>query len=213
MGFIVNIKRVRRIRNKLKLYTIYPKPNLSKAKKEHKKYPYLLKDLKIERVNQVWSTDITYIKVKNKGWIYLVAIIDWYSRYIISHEISITMEVDFCINALNKALKIATPDIFNTDQGSQFTSHNFLEILEEREIKISMDSKGRALDNIRCERFWRSLKYEEVFLTEYNFVKDAKVSIRNYIPFYNNERIHQSLNYYTPYEIHNGKENLNVKKW
>jgi putative transposase len=156
----------------------------------------------------VWSTDITYIKIKGKGWVYLVAVIDWYSRYILSFEISITLENIFCISSLENALAIATPEIFNIDQGSQFTSEEFLKVLKERGIRISMDSKGRALDNIRCERLWRSVNYEEVYLMEYETVEEARRAIEKYLLFYNNERIHQSLQYFTPYEVYHGLEVL-----
>lgn len=206
LGIDVNIKKVIRIRKDLNIKTIYPTPNTSKPKKMHKKYPYLLQNMKIEKKNKVFSTDITYIRVKNKGWIYLVAVIDWYSRYILSYEISISMENDFCIEALKKALSIGKPEIFNTDQGSQFTSNEFLKVLETEKIKISMDSKGRALDNIICERFWRSTKYEDVYLNEYNTVQEARIAIDDYIKFYNKERIHQSLDYYTPEEMYFQKE-------
>lgn len=204
IGFDVGWKKVRSVRNKLGIKAIYPKPNLSKSRKEHVRYPYLLKGIDINRANQVWSTDITYIRIKGKGWVYLVAVIDWYSRYILSFDISITLENTFCVCALQDALLIATPEIFNTDQGSQFTSEEFLNLLKEAQIRISMDSIGRALDNIRCERFWRSVKYEEVYLKEYEIVEQARHGIQEYIAFYNHERIHQSLNYFTPHEIYYG---------
>lgn len=214
MGFKVGLRRVRRIRNDLGLRTIYPKPNLSKPRQEHRKYPYLLKGLNIDHPDMVWGTDITYVRIKQKGWVYVVAIIDWFSRYILSYEVSISMEVDFCLAALEDALQRSTPEIFNSDQGSQFTSNEFLNILEKKKkIRISMDSKGRALDNVRTERFWRSLKYEHVFLTEYTTVQQARREIGGYIEFYNHERIHQSLNYYTPHEIYFGIEDINIKKW
>jgi putative transposase len=209
MGFKVGWKKVRSLRKQFGIEAIYPKPNLSKPRKENIRYPYLLKGLEICRVNQVWSTDITYIKIKGKGWIYLVAVIDWYSRHILSFETSITLENIFCINSLENALAIATPEIFNVDQGSQFTSEEFLNVLKNIRVRISMDSKGRALDNIRCERFWRSVKYEEVYLKEYNTVEEARQAIQEYILFYNHERIHQSLNYFTPYEIYYGLKTLN----
>jgi len=209
MGFNVGWKKVRSLRNQFGIKAIYPKPNLSKPRREHIRYPYLLKGLEINRVNQVWSTDITYIRIKGKGWVYLVAVIDWYSRYILSFEISITLENIFCINSLENALAIATPEIFNVDQGSQFTSEDFINVLKNIGVRISMDSKGRALDNIRCERFWRSVKYEEVYLKEYNTVEEARRAIQEYILFYNLERIHQSLNYFTPYEVYYGLKVLN----
>lgn len=208
LGFEVGWKRVRLIRKELGLKTIYPKSNFSKPRKENARYPYLLKGLEIKENNQVWSTDITYINIKGKGWVYLTAIIDWYSRYILSFEISITLENIFCIKALEEALGVGTPDIFNTDQGSQFTSEEFLNVLRDGNIRISMDSKGRALDNIRCERFWRSVKYEEVYLKEYTTVDEAQKGIKEYISFYNHERIHQSLDYFTPHEIYYGLKSL-----
>jgi putative transposase len=209
MGFEAGWKKVRSLRKQLGIKAIYPKPNFSKQREEHTHYPYLLKGLEINRVNQVWSTDITYIKIKGKGWIYLVAVIDWYSRYILSFEVSITLENIFCINALENALSIGMPKIFNMDQGCQFTSDDFLNVLKKMGVCISMDSKGRALDNIRCERFWRSVKYEEVYLREYGAVEEARGAIEGYILFYNHERIHQSLNYLTPYEVYHGLKELN----
>lgn len=200
----VNRKRVLRIMQKLGLHAIYPKkPNLSKAVKEHKKYPYLLRGLKIERVNQVWEADITYIKVKGST-VYLVAIIDVYSRKILSFRLSNTMDRSFCIAALNEALlRYGSPEIFNTDQGSQFTSNEFLEILEKRkDIKISMDSKGRALDNIYIERVWRSLKYENIYLNDYKDMKECKEGIKRYFEFYNRQRWHQGIGYRTPNEVY-----------
>lgn len=213
MEWEVGEERVRRFRAELGLQTIYPKPNLSKPRVNHAKYPYLLKGLEIIRVNQVWSTDITYVRIKGKGWVYAVAVIDWFSRYILSFEVSISLEVDFCLEALRHALKRGCPEIFNTDQGSQFTSDEFLNVLRTHPIQISMDSKGRALDNIRCERFWRSLKYEEVYLKEYETVSQAREAIGNYGAFYNNERIHQSLNYHTPYEIYFGLKEISSRAW
>ncbi len=180
---------------------IYQKPNLSKSAPEHKKYPYLLRNLTINRPNQVWSTDITYIRMKH-GFVYLVAVIDWHSRYVLSHEISTSIDTEFCLAALEKALKIATPEIFNTDQGSQFTSIDFTKRLHDQDIRVSMDGRGRALDNVIVERLWRSIKYEEVYLHSYETIKEARQNIRNYIEFYNEERLHQALNYQTPKEIH-----------
>lgn len=209
-GYNVGREKVRRIRNELGLYTIYPKPRLSITNKAHKKYPYLLKDLEINRVNHVWASDISYVKVRGKGSAYVVAIVDWYSRYILSYEVCISLEVDFCIAALEAALKQATPEIFNSDQGSQYTSNDFLEILEGRQIKISMDGKGRCLDNVIIERWWRSLKYEKIFLAEYDTVPDLRLGVKEYVEFYNNERIHQSLNYFTPAEVYFGKVQLPV---
>lgn len=200
-GFKVGRKRVSRLMKELNIEAVYPKPKTSIPNPAHLKYPYLLRGVKIERVHQVWSTDITYIRIKG-GWIYLTAVIDWHSRYVISWELSITMEEGFCIQALEKALKKATPEIFNTDQGSQFTSKNFLKILEDKSIRISMDGKGRCLDNIFCERLWRSVKYEDVYLKDYETVFQAHRELKKYFNFYNNERLHQSLNYKTPAEVY-----------
>ena len=157
--------------------------------------------MKIERINQVWSTDITYIRLLG-GFVYLVAVMDWYSRYVLSWEISITLDTDFCTNALHQALEQATPEIFNTDQGVQFTSQAFTSILKERKIAISMDGRGRALDNIFVERLWRSVKYEEVYTQDYEGVPQAITGLGNYFNFYNRERLHQSLTYKTPEAVY-----------
>lgn len=199
----VNIKKVRRLMKLMSIEAIYPKPNLSKPNLEHKIYPYLLREKKIERVNQVWSTDITYVPMA-QGFLYLVAIVDWYSRYILSWEISNTLTTDFCLKALNDALKNGQkPEIFNTDQGAQFTANDFTKRLLEKQISISMDGKGRALDNIFVERFWRTIKYEDIYLKEYKDGKELFEGLLNYIQFYNNERKHQSLFYLTPNQVFN----------
>lgn len=208
-GHKVNRKRIRRLMQTMGLEAIYPKPNLSKSLKEHKKYPYLLRDIEITRPNQVWSTDITYIRLR-QGFIYLVAVIDWYSRYVLSWEISTTLDKEFCMKALNRALESGKPEIFNTDQGVQFTSLEFTGRLEDAGIKISMDGRGRALDNVFVERLWRSVKYEEVYLKDYQDVRIAKDGLRNYFQFYNAERPHQSLGDATPTEVYY-KELLNTK--
>lgn len=179
---------------------IYPKPKTSIANNEHKTYPYLLKNKKITKVNEVWSTDITYIKLK-KGWIYLIAVIDWYSRKIIAWKLSNTMDISFCIEVLKEALEKDKPEIFNTDQWSQFTSKKFTSILEEKDIKISMDWVWRCLDNIYIERFWRSLKYEDIYIKKYENMIDSHKWIAKYIEFYNNHRIHQSLDYNYPEKV------------
>jgi putative transposase len=211
-GLKVNRKRIQRLMRIMGIISIYPKPNLSKACKYHKIYPYLLRGIKISRVNQVWSADITYIGLE-RGFIYLVAIMDWLSRKVLSWEISITLESDFCVRALERALlKYDKPEIFNTDQGVQFTSKDFTKKLEEEKIKISMDGKGRAIDNIFIERLWRSLKYEDVYLKEYQTVKEALINIRNYFDFYNQERPHQSLDYKTPDEIYYVSMSENMSK-
>jgi len=201
-GRHINRKHIQRLMRLMGLEGLAPKPNTSKPKKTHKKYPYLLKGLKIDRSNQVWATDITYIPM-NRGFVYLVAIIDWYSRYVLSWRISNTMDTSFCIDALNDALhRHGKPEIFNTDQGSQFTSEDFTDVLEKNGIKISMDGKGRWVDNVFVERLWRSLKWEEVYPKCYETVFEAKAGISNWMKFYNNERLHQALDYKTPKEIY-----------
>ena len=198
----VTVKQVRHIMKKAGLRAIYPKKNLSMPRKEHKTYPYLLKGLKIWLPNQVWATDITYIKLKG-GHVYLVAIIDLFSRKILSWQLSNTLDTEFCISAFKEATHIyGEPAIFNTDQGSQFTSEAFTKELIGRNIRISMDSKGRALDNIYIERFWRSLKYEDIYIKDYSSMAELKKGIKNYMNFYNSERFHQSLDYETPNDIY-----------
>jgi len=200
-GYIVNHKRVRRLLRRMGLFAIYPKPSLSTPTPGHKIYPYLLRGLKIERVNQVWSCDITYIPL-SQGFVYLFAILDWFSRFVISWSVSVSLEVDFCLEALDMALGLHCPAIFNSDQGSQFTSEAFTSRLLTRSIAISMDGRGRALDNIFVERLWRTVKYEEVYLQAYATVAEAIAGLRAYFRFYNEERLHQSLGYRTPAEIY-----------
>lgn len=200
-GHQINRKRVQNLMQQMGLEAIYPKPNLSRSNSCHKIYPYLLRRVKIDRPNQVWATDITYIRLHH-GWLYLVAIMDWFSRYVVSWQTSTGLEADFCLSALDEALKAGCPEIFNTDQGSQFTSLSFTQMLIDKSIKISMDGRGRFHDNIFTERLWRSLKYEEVYLKDYQNVQEAKQGIGNYLTFYNHERLHQSLNYLTPVEVH-----------
>jgi len=201
-GQRVNRKRVYRLMALMGLQSIAPKPNTSKKHPKHKVYPYLLRGVKIERVNQVWSTDITYIRV-GRGYAYLVAIIDWFSRNVLSWRLSNTMDTAFCIDALEEALnKYGRPEIFNSDQGSQFTSEAFTGMLKKHDIPISMDGRGRALDNIFVERLWRSVKYEEVYIKQYQTMQDAKLGLSAYFRFYNHERPHQSLNNRTPMEIY-----------
>lgn len=200
-GYNIGRKKVRSIYEILGLEAVYPKPNLSKQNKEHKIYPYLLRDVEIVRCNQVWSTDITYIRL-NKGFVYLVAIIDWYSRFVLDWELSINLEAEFCIDTLKRALAGKLCEIFNTDQGSQFTSYGFTNVLIEKQIKISMDGKGRCLDNIFVERLWRSLKWECIYLLALNTVTEARETIKKYFQFYNYDRPHQSLNNKTPADIY-----------
>ena len=197
----VNVKRIRRLMRLMGLETIYQKPRLSLAAPGHQIYPYLLRDVPITRINQVWSTDITYIRLHG-GFVYLVAIIDWYSRYVLGWEVSTTLETDFCLSTLGRGLEREQPEIFNTDQGAQFTSHAFTGMLKQHGIAISMDGRGRALDNIFVERLWRSVKYEEVYLHDYADVPQAIKGLRSYFKFYNDERIHQSLDYKTPAAVY-----------
>ena len=200
-GHGVNRKRVQCLMRIMRIETIYPKLKTTRGNEEHKIYPYLLKGLVIDKPDQVWSTDITYIRIGN-GFLYLTAIMDWYSRYVLSWRLSNTLDNRFCIEALEEALYISSPEIFNTDQGTQFTSLKFLNILHGKNIKISMDSKGRAMDNIFVERLWRTIKYEEVYLKDYRTVKEAYSSLKEFIKFYNEERFHQSLEYRVPLSVY-----------
>lgn len=207
-GYEVNHKRIYRLMILMGIQAVYPKKNLSQVNKEHKKYPYLLKGLKIEKPNKVWGTDITYIRME-QGFMYLVAIMDWYSRYVVSWVLSNRLTVEFCLESLEKAFRVGIPEINNTDQGSQFTAEEYIEKVESVKVQVSMDGRGRAFDNIFTERLWRSLKYEEVYLKDYETVPDAKVSIDNYFNFYNNERLHSSLGNVPPAEVYYGK-NRNI---
>lgn len=198
----VDRKRVRRLMGLMGIEAIYPKPRLSKANELHPKYPYLLKGFIVNRPNQVWSTDITYIPTL-KGFVYLVAIMDWYSRYVLSWDVSNSLESSFCIKVLERSIaRYGKPEIFNSDQGSQFTDGKFTGILNQANVRISMDGRGRCWDNIFIERLWRSVKYEEVYLKEYPTLPDARSSIEKYFRFYNESRPHQSLDYRTPNEVH-----------
>ena len=201
-GHGVNRKRVQRLMRLMGLVAIYQRPNTSKAAPEHPKYPYLLGGLSIERANQVWCSDVTYIPMA-KGFVYLVAIMDWHSRAVLAWRLSNTLHADFCVEALEEALRrFGRPDIFNTDQGSQFTSTDFTDVLKAHGIKISMDGKGRCMDNIFVERLWRSLKYEEVYLHAYTSVPQAKAGIGAWLHFYNEERLHQTHGYRTPRQVY-----------
>lgn len=203
-GYGVNVKRVRRLLRQMGLEAIYPKPRLSQPGPGHRIYPYRLRGLRIDRPNQVWGSDITYIRLR-QGFIYLVAILDWFSRYVLAWEVSVTLDSAFCLAALEWALKKGSPEIFNTDQGAQFTSLDFTKRLEESGIMISMDGRGRAMDNIFVERLWRSVKYEEVYLKDYEEAAEAAKNLGCYFVFYNLERPHQSLGYQTPAAIYSGK--------
>ena len=203
-GREANRKRIQRLMRVMGLEAMVPKPNTSEPHPEHVKYPYLLRGLAISKVNQVWATDITYIPMK-AGFVYLVAIMDWYSRRVLSWRLSNTLDTSFCVDALEEAFeRFGQPEIFNTDQGSQFTSEDFTTPLRERGIAISMDGKGRCLDNVFVERLWRSVKYEEVYLHAYADVAEARAGIGRYLAFYNDERAHQALGYQTPAAFYRG---------
>jgi len=200
-GYVVNRKRVARLMRMMGLQAIYPRPHLSSADRDHPTYPYLLRDLPITRPNQVWSADITYVPMPT-GFMYLVAVIDWFSRFVLAWQLSNTLDGAFCVTALQRALQQGQPDIFNTDQGVQFTAQAFTQELEAAHIRISMDGRGRALDNIFIERLWRTVKYEEVYLNDYPTVPALDTGLQHYFAFYNYQRPHQSLAYLTPADIH-----------
>jgi putative transposase len=201
-NYSVNLKRVRRLMKKMGLEAIYPKPHLAKGNSEHQKFPYLLRNESIIAPNQVWASDITYLPMK-RGFLYLVAIIDWYSRFILAWRLSNTLNVDFCLDCAEAALAQGVkPQIFNTDQGSQFTSKEWIKCLQDQEIRISMDGKGRALDNIIIERFWRTLKYRYIYLYEFEDGRALHTGIQGFMQKYNYENKHQSLGYYTPAQVY-----------
>jgi len=200
----VNPKRVRRLLRKMGLEAIYPKPKTTKPGEGHKIYPYLLRNLAITQVNQVWSADITYIPMP-RGFMYLVAVMDWFSRYVLTWQLSNTLDGAFCLSALQQALRYGKPEIFNTDQGVQFTAHAFTDTLQAAGIQISMDGRGRAFDNIFIERLWRSVKYEDVYVKEYATVPGLEAGLGNYFHLYNDDRPHQSLAYRTPAAVHFAK--------
>jgi putative transposase len=200
-GHPVNRKHVQRLMRLMGLEAMGPKPRLSEPHPDHRVYPYLLRNVPIVRVDQVWSTDITYVRLWH-GFVYLVAILDWYSRYVLAWDLSVTVDGQFCLDALETALAARTPEIFNTDQGSQFTATAFTDRIKAAGAQISMDGRGRALDNVLVERLWRSVKYEEVYLKDYGSVSDARVQLARYFHFYNQERPHQSLAYRTPAAVY-----------
>ena len=201
-GYRVNRKRIQRLMRLMGIEAIYPKPDISKVNQRHKVYPYLLRNISIERINQVWSADITYIPMES-GFMYLVAIIDWYSRYVLAWELSNTLDASFCLHALNNTLQRGKPEIFNTDQGSQFTSEAFTGCLKDADIATSMDGCRRALDNIFIERLWRSVKYENIYINAYETVAQLVHGLSQYFYFYNNQRPHQALKYKTPAAVYN----------
>jgi putative transposase len=200
-GYLVNHKRVQRLMRIMGIQAIYPKPRTTVSGAAHPSYPYLLRGLEIEQPNQVWSADITYIPLR-QGFMYLVAILDWFSRYVVTWRLSNTLDGLFCLDALEMALERGRPEIFNTDQGAQFTATAFTQTLEQAGIRISMDGRGRALDNIFIERLWRTVKYENVYLMDYASVPELEAGLNSYFHFYNHERRHQSLGYHTPASIY-----------
>jgi putative transposase len=202
-GHAVNVKRVRRLMRLMGLEAIYAKPRLSASGKAHKRYPYLLRGVEILAPDQVWSADITYLPLRG-GFLYLVAVLDWYSRYVLAWELSNNLESSFCVDVLERALRRGRPEIFNTDQGTQFTAEAFTKVLEGREIAVSMDGRGRAFDNIFSERLWRTVKYEEVYLRDYADLEEARRALGAYFRFYNEQRLHQALDYRTPAEVYSG---------
>jgi putative transposase len=205
-GVKIGHNKVRRLMRTMGLEAVYPKPRLSVSSPEHRIYPYLLNGLKIFRPNQVWAADITYIRLTG-GFVYLTAVMDWFSRYVLSWRLSTSPDTEFCTAALEDALSQARPEIFNSDQGCQYTSREFTSVLKKADVRISMDGRGRVFDNIFVERLWRSVKYEEVHIHDYGCVGDARQGIGKYFKFYNKERLHQSLGYITPEEVY--RERLN----
>jgi len=202
LGYKVNRKRVRRLMRLMGLSSIAPRKRATVPGDGHKIYPYLLRNLDIDRPDMVWASDITYIRLRG-GFVYLTVVMDWYSRYVLSWEVSITMDDGFCVSALERALRLhGKPDVFNTDQGSQYTGQAFTGVLKGHGIRISMDGKGRAMDNIMVERLWRTVKYEDIYIKDYETVEDLKKGLRNYFWFYNNERPHQGLGDRTPAEVY-----------
>ena len=200
-GLVVNRKRVLRLMNLMGIEAIFPKKSLSLNGKAHPVYPYLLRGVNVARPNQAWGIDITYVKLAT-GFVYLTAVLDWYSRYVVAFEIGLTLSSDFCLRAIVNSLAMAKPEIINSDQGVQFTSHEYIDLLESNRIKISMDHKGRCFDNIFTERLWRTVKYEEVYLKSYESPRQAKESLKAYFYRYNYQRLHQALDYKTPAEIY-----------
>ena len=201
LGHLVNRKRVQRLSRLMGLETIFPKKRPQFDGAQHRIFPYLLNGVVVNHANQVWSTDITYIRLRG-GFVYLVAVLDWYSRFVLSWELSNTLDASFCVAAARRALMGCRPSIFNTDQGSQFTCSSFVDLVLENGVQLSMDGRGRAFDNIFIERLWRTVKYEEVYLRDYESVPDALASIGRYLRFYNDERKHQSLGYRTPRAVY-----------
>lgn len=210
LGYWIGRKRTRSLMRRLGLHAVFPKKNTSRRNPEHPVYPYLLRDVVIARPNQVWSMDITYIRL-GKGFVYLAAVVDWHSRYVIAWRLSNTLTADFCVECLEEALEYGKPEIFNTDQGCQFTSEEFTRVLLDHGIRISMDGRGRALDNIFVERLWRTVKYEDVYLKGYQTIPDAQAGLRDYFDYYNMQRRHSSLEHNTPWMIFSGLETIGLQ--
>jgi putative transposase len=206
-GFSISRPTVQKYMREMGISAISPGPNLSRRNHEHKIYPYLLRGVTASHPNHIWGTDITYIRLK-KGWLYLVAFLDWFSRFVIAWELDHTLEVDFVLEALNKALQIGKPEIANSDQGSQYTSQRYIKVLLENDVKISMDGRGRAMDNIFTERLWRTVKYQEVYINDYASPREARVGLARFLEKYNNYRPHQALKYLTPAEAYYGNYTL-----
>lgn len=205
LGYTIGPKRVRRLMREMALMPIYPTPKTSQRHKEHKVYPYLLNGLNIIKPNQVWCADITYVRLAH-GFVYLVAIMDWFSRYVLSWQLSQSLDTFFCCDCLKDALKYGCPEIFNTDQGSQFTCVDFTSLLNNHSIAISMDGRGRVFDNIFIERLWRTVKYENVYIHDYRFIPEARNGLKHYFEYYNTRRLHASLKFRTPWEAYTGLE-------
>jgi putative transposase len=203
-GEVVNRKRIQRLLRLMGLEAIYPKPKLSASRAGHRLYPYLLRDVRIQRPDHVWSTDITYVPLTS-GFVYLAAVIDWYSRYVIAWRLSNTLDGSFCLDMLEEALSTGRPEVFNTDQGVQFTAQAWTSRLESAGVQVSMDGKGRCLDNVFVERLWRSVKYEDIYLWGYETVPQLQRGLERYFPYYNEERLHQSLDYRTPAVVYEGR--------
>lgn len=204
LGLAVNRKRIQRLMRLMRLEAIYPQPRLSQPDAEHRKYPYLLRDLAIVRPDQIWGTDITYLRLTD-GFAYLVAYIDWYSRFVLSFEVSSTLDYQFCLSAFHAALQMGIAEIHNSDQGVQFTCRAYTDAVLQAGIQISMDGKGRALDNVFTERLWRTVKYENIYISDYRSPREASLGLKEYFRFYNYERPHSSLNGKTPSEIYGAK--------
>lgn len=206
-GHTVNHKRIYRLMQMMGIQAVFPKQNTSRPNLEHRIFPYLLKSTQALSPNHIWGTDITYIRL-SKGFCYLVALLDWFSRYVVAWELSPTLDMDFCLKNLDQALSRAVPQIHNSDQGSHFTSPRYTDLLTQAQVQVSMDGRGRCMDNIFTERLWRTVKYEEVYLKDYQNFSEAHDSLSQYFQFYNHERLHSSLDYQTPAEIYYGKKSL-----